>query len=257
MSKSVLLTSSLAKKYWMALTGLFLCLFLVGHLAGNLQLLMPLDLKNYWDSGSAAHKFNAYAKFMTSNPAVKILSYLTYFSIIFHSVDGILLAIANRKARPVRYKMYKGNETGKWTSRQMALLGSVVLLFIVTHMANFWARMHFDSGMPQYILDRATGEEVNDLYRVVIGFFKHPDYGLIWTLVYVVCMIFLALHLSHGFQSAFQSLGIRHKVWTQRIKIIGTIFAFGIPLGFAIIPLYIHFGMDIDQDIIEGFFIKK
>ena len=99
MSKSVLLTSSLAKKYWMALTGLFLCLFLVGHLVGNLQLLMPFGKE-------AAIQFNAYAKFMTTNPLIKIMSYLTYFSILFHAIDGFLLVYQNRKARPVKYQMY-------------------------------------------------------------------------------------------------------------------------------------------------------
>ena len=80
MAKSALLKSSLAKKYWMALTGLFLCLFLVGHLIGNLQII-------YAD----AHQFNTYALFMTSNPAVKALSYLTYLSILFHAIDGAML----------------------------------------------------------------------------------------------------------------------------------------------------------------------
>lgn len=86
MAKSAFLKSSIAKKYWMALTGLFLCLFLSGHLAGNLQLIF-----------SDAKHFNEYALFMTSNPAVKILSYLTYISILFHAVDGILLTIQNKK----------------------------------------------------------------------------------------------------------------------------------------------------------------
>ena len=91
MAKSALLKSSLAKKYWMALTGLFLCLFLVGHLIGNLQLIY-----------SDALHFNQYALFMTTNPAVKVLSYLTYASIIFHAIDGIVLTVQNQKARPVK-----------------------------------------------------------------------------------------------------------------------------------------------------------
>jgi len=86
MAKSALLKSSIAKKYWMALTGLFLCLFMAGHLAGNLQLIF-----------SDALHFNQYALFMTSNPAVKLLSYLTYISILFHAVDGIMLTIQNKK----------------------------------------------------------------------------------------------------------------------------------------------------------------
>ena len=136
MAKSALLKSSIAKKYWMALTGLFLCLFLVGHLAGNLQLIFGTDLQ-----------FNQYAYFMTSNPAVKILSYLTYFSILFHAVDGIMLTIQNKKARPVGYVKNNAAANSTWQSRNMAILGTLLLVFIATHMVNFWAKMHF-SEMP-------------------------------------------------------------------------------------------------------------
>jgi len=99
MSSSGILKSSLAKKYAMALTGLFLCLFLVGHLLGNLQLFVP-GLE-----GQTA--FNEYAKFMTTFPLVKVLSYLTYASVLFHVVDGIALTLQNRQARPVRYAVEK------------------------------------------------------------------------------------------------------------------------------------------------------
>lgn len=137
MAKSALLKSSLAKKYWMALTGLFLCLFLVGHLLGNLQIM-------YAD----AHQFNSYALFMTSNPAVKALSYLTYFSILFHALDGILLTVRNAKARPVGYVKNSASANSAWSSRNMGILGTLILVFIVTHMISFWAVMHFDQKMP-------------------------------------------------------------------------------------------------------------
>ncbi|HBK84300.1 MAG TPA: succinate dehydrogenase, partial [Flavobacterium sp.] len=120
-----------------ALTGLFLCLFLAGHLAGNLQLIF-----------GTAQQFNEYALFMTTNPAVKILSYVTYISIIFHAVDGILLAIQNKKARPVAYAKNSPGANSSLASRNMAVLGTLILVFIVTHMVNFWAKMHFDKNMP-------------------------------------------------------------------------------------------------------------
>ncbi len=137
MAKSALLKSSIAKKYWMALTGLFLCLFLAGHLAGNLQLIF-----------GSSQDFNEYALFMTSNPAVKLLSYVTYISIIFHAVDGIMLTIQNKKARPVAYAKNSPGANSSFASRNMAVLGTVILVFIVTHMVNFWAKMHFDANMP-------------------------------------------------------------------------------------------------------------
>lgn len=138
MAKSALLKSSIVKKYWMALTGLFLCLFLAGHLAGNLQLIFGTSLQ-----------FNEYALFMTTNPAVKILSYLTYISILFHAVDGILLTFQNKAARPIGYAKTDGSSSS-FASRNMAVLGTIILVFIVTHMVNFWAKMHFDKNMPLF-----------------------------------------------------------------------------------------------------------
>ena len=99
MSKSALLKSSIAKKWWMALTGLFLCLFLVGHLLGNFQLFI--------DGEEGKRAFNEYAYFMTHNPFIKVMSYLTYLSILFHAIDGIALTIQNKKARPQKYAYNK------------------------------------------------------------------------------------------------------------------------------------------------------
>ena len=154
MSKSVLIKSSLAKKYWMAGTGLFLCLFLVGHLLGNLQLLLP--------SETASDSFNLYAQFMTTNPVVKILSYITYFSILFHAIDGILLVVQNKKARPVQYAYNKPSANSNWASRNMGLLGTVLLLFLIIHMRSFWYEMHFGE-VPKVLID---GENVKDLYSI-------------------------------------------------------------------------------------------
>ena len=138
MSNSAILSSSIAKKYWMALTGLFLCLFLVGHLLGNLQLI-------FVTGEEGKRTFNEYAYFMTHNPFVKVLSYVTYLSILFHAIDGFLLTIKNNKARPVPYAYNNPGANSSTPSRYMALLGSLILVFIVTHMANFWWKMKFSS----------------------------------------------------------------------------------------------------------------
>ena len=135
MSKSVLLKSSIAKKYWMAFTGLFLCLFLVGHLLGNLQL--------FAGGEEGRRAFNEYAYFMQHNPLIKVMSYVTYLSILFHAIDGILLAFQNKKARPIQYAMENAASNSSSASRKMAILGSIILIFIATHMVNFWAKMHF------------------------------------------------------------------------------------------------------------------
>ena len=272
MAKSAILKSSLAKKYWMSFTGLFLCLFLSGHLAGNLQLIF-----------SDALHFNQYALFMTTNPAVKILSYLTYISILFHAIDGILLTVQNRKARPIGYAKTDGSSSS-FSSRNMAVLGTIILVFIVTHMVNFWAVMHFDKNMPlqtisigqagqqqEYYLTTDGGylpkaqvdqqvikienrteffdaaanvkikEGYKDLHKITVAFFKDPKTGLIATILYVIAMLTLAFHLLHGFQSAFQSLGLNNPKYTPAIKKFGMAFAIIVPVLFAIIPVYIHF----------------
>lgn len=273
MAKSALIKSSLAKKYWMALTGLFLCLFLVGHLIGNLQLIY-----------SDALHFNQYALFMTTNPAIKVLSYVTYISIIFHAIDGILLTVQNKKARPVGYVMNNPSKNTIWASRNMAVLGTVILVFIVTHMVSFWGRMHFDKNMPLqtitinaggmsqefylttdggylpkgqvdqkavYIKNRTeffdAGANVKikdgykDLHKITVAFFKDAKWGLIATILYTISMVVLGFHLYHGFGSAFQSLGANNPKYNGLIKNSGKAFAIVVPLLFAIIPIYIHF----------------
>ncbi len=224
MSKSALLKSSLAKKYWMAATGLFLCLFLVGHLAGNLQLFL---------SGEEGQlQFNAYAKFMTSNPAVKILSYVTYFSILFHAIDGLVLTIGNRKARPLNYQYSNPSANSPWTSRNMGILGTIILVFIVVHMSNFWYKMHFgDIGV-----DSAGNK---DLHTVVMAAFSDRSIGLVYTLGYTLAMLAVSFHLVHGFASAFQSLGLRTPKLASALRMVGLAFAIIVPLLFASIPVYI------------------
>jgi len=153
MSKSVLLKSSIAKKYWMAFTGLFLCLFLVGHLLGNLQLIL-----SHGEEGRRA--FNEYAYFMQHNPLIKIMSYVTYISLLFHAIDGIMLAVQNKKARPVQYAMNNAASNSSSASRMMAILGSIILIFIATHMVNFWAKMHnFGEGLNLHTITKVMENE--------------------------------------------------------------------------------------------------
>ena len=219
MAKSALLKSSLAKKYWMSLTGLFLCLFLVIHLAGNLQLLAGAK-------GQAA--FNEYTAFMVGFLPIKIASYLTYFSILFHAVDGILiLSLQNKKARPVSYAYNQPGKNSMWASRNMGVLGTAILVFIVIHMGNFWFKYKFT----ELSVD-AMGNK--DMYSIVVASFKSWWY----TGVYVLSMAALAFHLYHGFWSAFQTLGLHHR-YSRFLKKAGYAFAIVIPAAFAFIPLYI------------------
>jgi succinate dehydrogenase / fumarate reductase, cytochrome b subunit len=272
-------SSSIIKKVWMALTGLFLCTFLVGHLAGNMQLILKTG-----EEGRRA--FNEYAYFMGHNPFIKVLSYVTYFSIIFHAVQGIYLTYQNKKARPQGYAYSKPGANSSLPSRYMAILGTIILVFIVTHMANFWWRAKITEDIPlhTYIISAKDqmgqtqeqemyythnlqlipkSDEIvvknntelfmanfnvkiadgyKDLHTVVMDFFnpKKNDMALAYLLLYVVSMAVLAFHLWHGFASGFQSLGLNHKRYTPLIHGAGKLFALAVPGLFALITILIY-----------------
>ncbi len=202
----------------MALTGLFLISFLVVHLIGNLQLLK--------DDGG--HAFNVYAEFMTSNVIIKTISYSLYASIIIHVVWAILLTRENTKARGKGYAVVKNSSA--WTSRNMGILGTLIFIFLVIHLKDFWAVMHW-GGIPKVTYgDR----EVKDLYTLVGIWFDKGWY----VALYVVCMVVLAFHLWHGFASAFQTLGLNHVKYNPVIRFVGRAFAIIVPALFALIPVW-------------------
>lgn len=215
------LTSTLGRKLLVALTGIFLILFLVVHLAGNLQLL----------KGDEGRAFNIYAKFMTTNPLIQTTSYLLYATFLVHIFLSLVLTIYNRKARGGQdYDIKKGSKGVTWNSRNMGLLGTIIFIFLVIHLRNFWYEMHWGG------IDTVTyGEDTyKDLYSVVNAAFSEFWYvGL-----YVFGMLGLGFHLYHGFQSAFQTLGFNSDKYTPIIKGIGVAFSIVIPALFALIPIY-------------------
>ncbi len=247
--------SSLSKKYFMAATGLFLIVFLIGHIAGNLQLFM---------SGYEGRlQFNEYAVFMTTFIPVKILSYITYFCIVFHVVDGVALTIQNRKARPQKYAYSRPDKNTNFSARNMMVLGSLILIFLGVHMYAFWAQYHWNDQMPimlhtdgvspllketsaaikggqvvgtDVVLNgEVLGPVMKDLYQIVM-----EAYQVWWvTLFYVISMVVLAFHLWHGFASGFQSLGLNHPRYMPVIVIAGRVFSIVVPALFAAIPIYI------------------
>ena len=217
-------TSTLFRKIIAALSGLFLVAFLIGHLVGNLQLFIP-GLKGQT-------QFNQYAFFMTTNPVIKVLSLITYISIILHVIITLFLVLQSRKSRPVQYAVSSGNNSS-WSSRNMSVLGVLFLIFLVIHMKSFWYRMHFGDMPYQYLND---GSKIKDLYLITITAFKNPIYSLF----YIFSMIVLGLHLKHGVESAIQTLGLKIRNYENIFKVFGNIIAFLIPAMFAIIPIYIY-----------------
>ncbi len=218
------LQSSLGRKLIMALTGLFLILFLMGHVLGNLLL-----FKN--DGGQA---FNEYARFMTTTPIIKVLSYVTYICIVAHVIYSIIVTRNNNKARPVNYAVNNPSANSLWTSRNMGILGTIVFIFLVIHLRSFWYEMRFGD-LP--VVNYPGVGEFKDLYSIVIEAFSHWWYALL----YVVAMFGLGFHLSHGFESAFQTLGLNHKKYNPLIKKVGLGFSVIIPALFASIPIVLFF----------------
>lgn len=214
-----LFTSTLGKKLVMALTGLFLILFLAVHLSGNLQLL----------KGDGGKAFNVYAEFMTTNPVIKVISYGNYFFILLHIFLAALLTRKNRSARGAEGYAVTSGKSSAWTSRNMGILGTIILIFLVIHLKDFWAEMHW-GGIPTANYD---GREVKDLYAIVAGCFSRGWY----VSLYVVCMAALAFHLWHGFASAFQTLGLNHLKYNMAINVVGKAYAIIVPALFALIPI--------------------
>ena len=215
-------TSSLGQKYVMSLTGLFLISFLIVHLSGNLQLL----------SDDGGRSFNIYAAFMSKNTIIRIISIGLYTFILLHAVQGIVLTLKNRKAKGSHYK--KGRPAGThWSARNMGLLGILIFAFLCFHMGDFWWKMRLTDDLPLVNYEGHIGA-VEDIFSRV-----HIAFQELWiVIIYIVGVIALALHLIHGFQSAFQSLGLNHKRYSPIIHGIGWVFTIVISMGFILIPVY-------------------
>ena len=246
-------SSTIGRKLIMSMTGLFLCLFLIVHLGGNLTLF----------AGDEGYTFNIYAHFMTHIPPVEIIAYGLYISILIHAFYALLLTTKNRQARPVKYAV-SNQSPAKWASLNMGLLGSIIFLFLVIHMSNFWARYMFTEGTYREYRKNLLTEEitsavyerpsphfeysvttegnteivrVKDLYAIVTH-----SFSLLWyVLLYLAAMAAVSYHMYHGFQSAFRTAGMVHKKYTPIIQFTGTwFFAVIIPVAFASMPIVFY-----------------
>lgn len=217
---SNLLCSSIGKKLIMSITGLFMMTFLVLHLILNLLLLSS--------DGTA---YNTAVHFMGTNPLIKIMEPVLAAGFIFHIVYAAILTLKNSQARPVGYKVQNQGNSSSWASRSMVPLGLAILLFLGLHIFNFYVKMKFTGGLDEVSID---GVMMHDAYTFVGSLFLNPVYDLI----YIAAFILLGIHLSHGFWSAFQSIGLSNEIWKHRLSTIGTVYAVAITVGFCIIPLF-------------------
>ena len=206
----------------MAATGLFLCVFLVEHLYGNLLLFFS-------DGGTA---FVEYSHDAVHSILIRSIEVFLFVAIVIHVVQAVYLTKQNSDARPVKYAVYKVGETSNWFSRNMGITGSVILFFIVVHLWHFF--------VPYRITDSVGGEGQLNVAQAVKVAFQSGWY----VLLYVVSVAFLSFHLNHGFQAAFGSLGVNNKKYAPILSIAGSLFAFGVVgAGFASFPILFYFGL--------------
>ena len=219
MAKSSMLKSSIAKKVAMALSGLFLILFLSLHFIINLT------------SVFSAYAFNTASHFMGYNPIIQfVMQPVLVAGVIFHFIMGMVLEIQNRKARPIAYVNYNGAANASWASRNMIISGLVVLAFIGLHFYDFWVQ----EIVYKYV--DVNSIEPTRYYAELNHKFESP----IRTGLYSLAFVLLAIHLWHGFNSSFQSVGFNNK-YSKSLHKLGYTFAIVVPFGFIIIALFHHF----------------
>jgi len=215
---SSLLSSTIFRKVTMALSGLFLMVFLAQHFIINIT------------SVFSATIFNQFSHFMGTNALVQfVLQPILIGGVIFHFVLGFVLELQNSSARGTKYTVFKGSTNASWVSRNMIISGATVLAFLGLHFYDFW--------VPEinYKYIEFLPEDPNRYHEELVH--KFEDLGRV--IIYVISFFFLALHLLHGFASAFQSMGVNNK-YTPALKSFGKVYAIGIPLGFAFIAIF-HF----------------
>jgi succinate dehydrogenase / fumarate reductase cytochrome b subunit len=208
-----LYSSSIAKKILMSLTGLFLMVFLTEHLIGNLLLFAN-------DNGAL---YEAYGHFLVVNPVIRMIEIVLFLSVAVHAVLATILWWNNRQTRPVKYRKYRLKDNTPLWSRTTIVTGSIVFLFLVIHLRSFFVPVRLGS------------EPVSE-YELVLQAFANPWYSGF----YLVALLLLGYHLRHGFQSAFQTLGLRNKTYTPVIDVVAFVFWFIMPLLYATIPVYFY-----------------
>lgn len=213
-----MISSSIARKVAMALSGLFLVVFLAQHFTINFTSVIDPDT------------FNSISHFFGTNFVIQaILQPILVFGILFHFIMGIYLELKNRKARTVKYASYKGSANASWASRNMIITGLVILAFLGVHFYDFFIPELIHKYVETHPEDptRYYGETVH----------KFEDH--IRVILYVISFVLLSLHLWHGFASSFQSVGFNNK-YSKGLTRFAKIFAIVIPAGFIFIALYHH-----------------
>jgi succinate dehydrogenase / fumarate reductase, cytochrome b subunit len=216
-------SSSIGKKLLMSLMGLFLISFLLVHLGINLLLIFS-------DSYEA---FNKAAHFMATTKVIKLMEIALFGGFLLHMFYGVLLSIQNMISRPVGYKV-ANHEQSSFFSKYMFHTAVVLTIFLVLHLFDFYIKSKFIGEVSDVVYG---GEHYHDMGTLVYTRFKM--FGVV--VFYLVALLGLGFHLHHGFQSAFQTLGLNHPVYTPIIKALGLFYTIAVTIGFMAIPIVIYF----------------
>ena len=218
---STALSSSIGKKLIVSITGLSLCAFLVVHAGIN-------SLIFFNDGG---HLYNEAAEFMATNILIRTMEIGLFAGLLLHIFQTLNLYFNNKSARPIAYHASNdGLPNSKWYSRSMALLGTLLLMFLIIHLKHFW------------VVSRFT-DEITSGQETLFGEMKEVFENPIWVALYVLSQFSLGYHLLHGFKSAFQTLGLNHKKYNGFIASTGVVFAIVVPLLFALMPITMFLGI--------------
>ena len=212
--------TTVGQKFWMSITGLFLIIFLAVHLTANLMIVFD-------DTGEL---YNEVVHFMGTNPIIRIMEPILALGFIIHIILATILTLRNQGMRPVNYNVHKLGHTSSWASRNMFILGLTILAFLTLHIINFWVKLKF-GGVGTVTID---GVEMEDGYTMVATLFSMPIYSII----YIIAVLGLAYHISHGFWSAFQTIGWSNEKWRRILTGCAYCYAVIIAVGFSIIPIY-------------------
>ena len=211
-----LFSTSIGKKFAMAISAIFLMIFLLQHFIINITSVFSEDI------------FNMLSHFMGTNPIVQfILQPILIAGVLFHFIMGFYLEIQNRKAAKYEYQKQKGSANSTWMSRNMITSGSVILAFLVLHFIDFWVpEMNH-----KYI--EFLPEDPDRYFKHLVHKFENP----LRVAMYCLAFVLLALHLLHGFTSSLRSMGT-NKSYVASAKTAGIVYSIGIPLGFCIIAIF-------------------
>jgi succinate dehydrogenase cytochrome b subunit len=237
MKWSQFFTSSVGKKVVMALTGLFLISFLVVHVGLNSCIYNDLPIFNSKDDG---RMFNIAAHFMGASYLIRIIEIGLFVGFFIHIIQGYVLVVQNKRRRGIGYKVPMGSKGSAWYRKSMGLLGTIILLFLIVHISNFWIHSRVTEDLPPKVY--VPGTEVADLFSRLVYVFHENSWAPWLVVLYVVACFSLAWHLIHGFQAAFRSLGLYNTKYITMINGIGITFSIIVPLLFALMPLSVYFG---------------